>query len=219
MAQARGILFPLVLAAALFGGLAYWTSSQQAEELELARAAAAINNGAPPRPVAEVASAVAAMKLVTVEIDTTVKIERGNESWRGNVLASIDVPVRLSYGVDLSTMTIDSLAWSPTQDAYVIGVAAPIRVATQIFSERAPPQVQLGWLRLRSVAGEYFLSQARKDAPVVAASLELLPQDALKVETTSKEQLKALVQKIVGKDVGVIIQFRPAARDDQGGRK
>lgn len=202
------LIIPFLAASGVFAGLAWWTWSAQQEQLAAARASATVNADQPPRPVAEVTSAIATMKLITVEIDTTVKVERGEESWRGNVLASIQVPVRLSYGIDLSGMEVSKLAWSPAARAYVITVPSPVRIATQIFSEKAPPQVQVGWLRLRSQAGEYFLGQARKDAPVVASSVELLPADAMKVEELTQQQLAAMVRTIVGTEVGVVVRFK-----------
>jgi len=205
--NAARLIAPGLLALSVFGGLAAWMSSQQSEYLAAAQAAAHLNDSAPPRPIAEVAQAIAAMKLVTVEIDTKVKIQRGDESWRGDVLASIEYPVRLSYGVDLSRMDVSAAAWSPLTREYVVRIPRPMRIATQIAPELAPPEVRTGWLRLRSRAGEYYVSQARKDAPRVAADLELLPDDALRVQTTSLEQVERLVRTIVGKTAGVKVRF------------
>jgi hypothetical protein len=77
-----------------------------------------------------------------------------------------------------------------------------------VFSEREAPQVQAGWLRLRSMAGEYYLSQARKDASDEARELVLLPQDAAKVEEVTREQVGALVRSIVGKDAEVEVVYK-----------
>jgi hypothetical protein len=196
----------------LFGGLGWWSWRLQEAQLAATRAAVEVNELGPPRPVAEVASAVETTKLVSVEIDTKVKVERGEASWRGDVRAAIEVPVRLSYGVDLSRMRTDRLAWSPASRAYVVIVPPPTRIATEIFPERKEPDVEVGWLRLRSQAGEYFLSQARRDAAAAAAALELRPDDARRVEEATRNRLAALVRSIVGPDVGVIVRFTPAER-------
>jgi hypothetical protein len=203
----QSVVPPLVAACCVFAGLAWWTHSMQQEQVESARITAMVNAAQPPRPLADVASAAATMKLVTVEIDTTVKVERGEESWRGNVLASIEVPVRLSYGVDLSKLQVSRLGWSPVTQSYIVCVPHPTRVATQVFSERLPPKVELGWLRLRSQAGEYFVSQARKDVADVAVRLELKPADAAKVESTTREQVASLIRTIAGPDAGVVVRF------------
>lgn len=209
--HSRGPLVPFVTAVALFGGLGWWTWRMQEEHLATTRAALAVNDSGPPRPIAEVASAVETTKLVSVEIDTKVRVERGEDSWRGDVRAVIEVPVRLSYGVDLSRLRAERLAWSPASRAYVLTVPPPTRIATEIFPERHEPNVEVGWLRLRSQAGEYYLSQARRDAAAAAAALELRPEDAKRVEHATRERLAALVRSIAGPDVGVIVRF--AARE------
>lgn len=210
--RSNGPLVPFLAAAALFGGLGWWSWRVQESQLAATRAAVEINELGPPRPVADVASAVETTKLVSVEIDTKVTVERGEASWRGDVRAAIEVPVRLSYGVDLSRMRADRLAWSPASRAYVVTVPPPTRIATEIFPERKEPDVEVGWLRLRSQAGEYFLSQARRDAAAAAAALELRPEDAKRVEDATRERLAALVRSIAGPDVGVIVRFSRAEK-------
>src|SRR6266576_1728405 len=80
---------------AVFVGLAAYLRQVQQSVLEAARAQAEMDADKPPRPLAEVTQAVRAMKLITVEIDTKVKVERGDSSWRGDVQASVEAPVRL----------------------------------------------------------------------------------------------------------------------------
>ncbi|MEI7656578.1 MAG: hypothetical protein WCK33_00780 [Phycisphaerae bacterium] len=210
--MSKGPFVPFLAAITLFGGLGWWTWRMQEEQLAATKAALAINDQGPPRPVADVASAVETAKLVSVEIDTKVRVERGEASWRGDVRAVIEVPVRLSYGVDLSQMRTDRLAWSPASRAYVVTVPAPTRIATEIFSERREPDVEVGWLRLRSQAGEFYLSQARRDVAAAAASLQLRPDDAKRVEDSTRQRLAALVRSIAGPDVGVIVRFSPSER-------
>lgn len=202
-----GVVAALAGALVVFGGLAGWMWVQQREAVESAQAAARLSEMAPSRPVAEVTAAVAAMKLVTVEIDTKVRVQRGEASWRGDVVATVEYPVRLSYGVDLSKLNVADGAFSPLSGMYIIRVPRPMRIATEIQSERVPPEVKTGWLRLRSMAGEYYVSQARKDAPRVAADLELLPQDALEVERRTIEQVEKLVKTIVGEGARVHVRF------------
>lgn len=212
--RSQGPLVPFLAAATLFGGLGWWTWQMQASQLAATRASIAINDSGPPRPVADVASAVETTKLVSVEIDTKVKVERGELSWRGDVRAVIEVPVRLSYGVDLSRMRTDRIAWSPASRAYVVTVPPPSRIATEIFPERTEPDVEVGWLRLRSQAGEYYVSQARRETAAAAAALQLRPSDAKRVEDATRERLAGLVRSIAGPDVSVIVRFSWA---DRGG--
>jgi len=160
------------------------------------------------RPVAEVATALAAMKLISVEIDTSVTVERGDASWRGDVSAKVTVPVRLAYGTDLSKMTARSVAFSgllPGGGAYVVRVPRPVRLATEVYSEREKAEVQAGGLRLRSRAGEYYLGLARRDAAPTARELVLLPEDAARVERVTREQVEKLVRTIAGPEAKVSV--------------
>src|SRR4051794_34935673 len=104
-------LWAMVAGVAVFLGLAGYLHQVQDGIVSAARAQALLDADKPSRPLAEITQAVRALKLVTVEIDTKVKIERGDSSWRGDVEATLEVPVRLSYGTDLSKMEVDSVAF------------------------------------------------------------------------------------------------------------
>jgi Protein of unknown function (DUF4230) len=204
-------LWAALMGAAVFIGLAAYLRTVQEGIVSAARAQALLDADKPARPLAEVTQAVRAMKLVTVEIDTKVKVERGDSSWRGDVQASIEVPVRLSFGTDLSKMESDWVTFSELiggRGGYVVRVPRATRIATEVFSEKEAPLVRTGWLRLRSRAGEYYLSQARKDASDQARELVLLPQDAKKVEERTSEQVAALVKSMVGQEADVRVVFK-----------
>jgi hypothetical protein len=157
--------------------------------------------------VAEVASALRAAKLVTVEIDASVRVERGDTSWRGDVSAAVTVPVRLHYGTDLSRLAGEGTAYSPALGAYVVRIPRPERIATEVFSERERAEVEAGGLRLRSRAGEYYLGLARRDAAPAARELVLRPEDAAHVERVTREQVEALVKRLAGPDARVRVIF------------
>jgi hypothetical protein len=87
------------------------------------------------------------------------------------------------------------------------------------MSERVPPELSVGWLRLKSMSGEYYISQARKDAPKAAMDLELLPADARRIEELTLQQVRALVRSLTHPDANVIVRFRRVAThpdDDRG---
>lgn len=162
----------------------------------------------PLRPDA-VAAAVRAMKLVTVEIDTTVALRRGDTSWRGDVVADLTVPVRLSYGTDLSSVRGESVGYSAL-DGLVVRIPPPTRLATEVFPEREAATVETGWLRLRSRAGEYYLGIARRDAARAARELELLPDDRAQIERVTREQVEALLRALTGGRVPVRVVIERA---------
>jgi hypothetical protein len=150
------------------------------------------------RPVAEVATLAAALKLVTVEVETTAKSERTSESWRGDVTASVKAPTRLLFGTDLSALRVDQVALSPLSGAYLVRVPPPTRVATEVDGGQEEAKVDVGWARTRSIAGEYWLGQARKGLYDEARRLALSPEDAVRVRETTREQVAALLKKVVG---------------------
>ncbi len=204
----RAFLIVIGLGVAL--GLGAYLHQLETSLLASARAQSLIDAATPPRPIADVTQAVRTLKLITVEIDTKVNVEKFDPSWRGDVSVSLNAPVRLSYGTDLSHMKVDSMAFSPLmglRGGYIIRIPRPTRIATEVFNEAAAPLVRTGWLRLRSRAGEYYLSQARKDVGDEARDLRLLPEDAEKVESATREQVAKLVKSIVGNDLDVTVLF------------
>lgn len=163
--------------------------------------------GAAPRPMADVSRAIRAMKLVTVEIETTVTTTVQDESWRGDITARVSAPAKLSYGTDLSTMEVRSLGFSPVTKSYVVRIPRPTRIATEVWAEMERAEVTTGWLRLRSRAGEYYLGLARKALTERARQMRLSEADAEKVSATTKKQVGNLVKGIVGNGARVEVVF------------
>ncbi len=161
---------------------------------------------------ARVGDAVRAMKLVTVQIKTAVTVESTTESWRGDVKASVVAPVTLSYGTDLSGLSRDSVSFSPLLNSCVVRVPGPQRISTEVYSDQEQSQVQVGWLRFRSRAGEYYLGLARRDLSERAREMVLAPSDAASVRAATRGQLTSLIHSIVGKGVSVRVLF-----DDERG--
>lgn len=150
------------------------------------------------RPAAEVATLGAALKLVSVEVETRATAERMNESWRGDVRATVEAPTRLLFGTDLSGMTSDAVALSPLSRSYLMRVPPPSRIATEVDGGQEETSVEVGWGRTRSIAGEYWLGQARKGLYDEARRLSLSPEDAIRVREMTREQVGLLLRKIVG---------------------
>lgn len=167
------------------------------------------------RQPAEVVRAVRTMKLVTVQLDTSVHVERGEESWRGDVKATLTAPVRLHFGTDLTNLDISRVVHTATlaglsdapAGAYILTLPVPERVATEVFTEREATDVEAGWLRMRTRSGEYYLGLARRDAPEQARDLVLLPHDQTFVREATREQVAALVKAVVGDDAAVRVLF------------
>jgi hypothetical protein len=159
------------------------------------------------RPAAEVLLAIQQMQLVTVEINTRVSARVEHESWRGNVAARIEAPARLLYGVDLSDLQADAVAFSPTARSYAIRLPPPRRIATEICTHDESVEVQVGWMRLRTRAGEYYLGQARRGLYQQALELTLAPEEVAMVRKATLHQVEAMVRRMLGHDAGVTATF------------
>lgn len=201
----------LLIAAALFAGLAAYMRSLERGVVRDARINDAIGPGGKLRPIAEVAQAIRSMKLVTVEVATKVTSESSSDSWRGAVNAKVEAPVRLLYGTDLSRLKASGVAFSALEGVLLVRIPTPERIATEVCTDSEQVDVTVGWMRFRSRAGEYFLGLARHDLSERAREMTLAPQDAEFVRKTTREQVESLVKKIVGDKTRVIVQF-----DDSG---
>jgi hypothetical protein len=178
--------------------------------------------GARPRPVAEVAEAVRTMKLVTVQVESSVSVTAKDESWRGDVEATIRVPVRLFYGTDLSTARVEAmpLATLVKDDGspggagagaarvrYIVRVAAPKRVATEVFGEIEESTVNAGWMRFKAMAGQYYLGLARKMAGDEARRMVLKDEDQQMVIDETRARVEALARLFGGPGSEVTVVF------------
>lgn len=198
----------LALSGVVFGGLVLFLRS-----LEHAATAAIRDQLDPmgqPRPVAEVARAIASLKLVTVEIDSSVARTAEDDNWRGLVSARVEAPVRLLFGVDLSAMSVDRLSPSPVTGEWVVRVPPVTRIATEVFGEHERSAVQLGWARFKSIDGEPLLGEARRGLSRRARELALPPEVAERVVETTRLQVESMVRTILGPAARVRVIFDDA---------
>ncbi len=156
---------------------------------------------------ARVLGSMRKLKLVTVELATHVNAESVDESWRGDVHAKVDAPVKLHFGTDLSGLKAESLRASTLGNSWVVTVPAPERVATEVFGERETTDVSVGWMRSRSMSGEKHLGLARRDLYESARRLRLSEEDTQRVRAETREQVAALMRSIVGQWSSVTVRF------------
>jgi hypothetical protein len=156
---------------------------------------------------ARVLGSIRKLKLVTVELATHVNAESVDESWRGDVHAKVDAPVKLHFGTDLSGLKAESLRASALGNSWVVTVPAPERVATEVFGERETTDVSVGWMRSRSMSGEKHLGLARRDLYESARRLRLSEEDTQRVRAETREQVATLMRSIVGQWSSVTVRF------------
>lgn len=192
-------------AAFLFGALAAYQKTLEARAVGVA--ADLVRESRLDAPdVATVTRAVRDLKLVTVTIDTTVKVTRRDDNWRGGAEATVEAPVRLHYGTDLSKLDVRHIVVNPLTGICIIRVPPPERIATEVFTEKERNDVLIGWGRFRSRAGEYQLGLARTQLNEQARQMTLSPTDQLKVVESTREQVQVLVERVLGPGRQVLVR-------------
>lgn len=212
----RSLALIVLLAGVVAGGVAL--RERVMERAALEEVAAATEEGTVrAASVARVLDSVRSLKLVTVEITSHVNSESADESWRGDVKASVDAPVKLFYGTDLSRLKRDSVRAGPLGESWIVTVPPPERVATEVFGERETTDVSVGWLRSRSMSGEKHLGLARRDLYAAARRLSLGPDDMQRVRAQTRDQVGALIKTVVGPMTWVTVRFEDEVSGDVAG--
>lgn len=216
----------VLLAMGVFAGLTSYLSWQQTRAMSgLDDAALDATDAAPPpqRSLADTARLIRDLKLITVEIRSTVDSQRIDESWRGDVKATVSAPVRLLYGCDLSGVITDAEtsggAWlrpNLLTGGYTLRVPRPQRIAAEIDGQAEHTNVHVGWARFRDLAGEYHLGQARTGLHDAARRTEPTPAQHEQIEQLTREQLTALVRALSGES-HVSVEFFDGAGDRVAG--
>lgn len=203
----------MIIAAVLFVALAGYMRWQAGVAPAQVLADAGASADRPP-PVAQVQRAVEAMQLITVRLDTQVSVSAKDVSWRGDVLASVQVPVSLLFGVDLARARVDALDLGITRGVRV-RVPTPTRLATEVYQMNEKADVQTGWLRWRAMGGEYVLGLARKAVSDEARRMVLTPEDQQRVLDQSRARIEQLVKVMVGDGLPVSVEFEDHANDTE----
>ncbi|MFN7022483.1 MAG: hypothetical protein ACK4WH_14300 [Phycisphaerales bacterium] len=216
MSTPRFMAVLVALAALVFGVVrAALLSGERNARLDAARLAEPTPEApAPPAPVAHIARTLRTLKIVTVEIHTIVESRRLDQSWRGDVSATVAAPVRLLYGCDLSAVVNGpehgpSVRRDPLTGGVTLRVPRPTRIAVEVEGDRQTHDVSVGWGRFRDISGEFQLGLARAGVYERARSMRPTPQQVREVERLTREQLTALVRGLAarGDDLPVTIEF------------
>lgn len=234
MSSVRFLGVLAVLAAAVFTGV-WWVLRGQEAAVRAAAGGAIVPAGAEnpategPRSIAEIQQSLRALKLVTVELKTTVQSLRLDQSWRGDVRASVAAPVTLYFGCDLSGLgdpagrfavgSDDAGGWGDggasfirpnlLTGGYTLRVPRPTRIAVEVEGDREQTDVEVGWGRFRDLGGEFQLGLARSGLHAQARRLILSIDQQRRVEDTTRQQLTTLVRALAaaGGPVPVHVEF------------
>lgn len=160
----------------------------------------------------KVARHLRASELVTSRIETTVRAQNTDDNWLGSVVATVEAPARLSYGVDLSKLESSRVLFSPIGNVYAVRVPVPARIATEVFTGQEKVSVDLIGLRFRALAGEEQLGIARTRLHEQALKVRVTGVELERVRENARAEVESLVRKIAGESASVRVSF-----DDESG--
>lgn len=192
----RGFLYALAAVAASIA-LALYLKSEFDQPADVALRGQLDDQGR-LRPLGEVLELTRALKLVTVEVRSNVPAAKCFSNWRGTVQAQVVVPVRYVYGVDLAGVSRGSFILEAATRSYILRIPHPERFFVEL--DTAHPlheDVQVSFLQFRRTGGEYWLGEARKEVCVEAERQTLPPEEQLRIERDTLEQVRGAIQKLV----------------------
>ncbi len=168
--------------------------------------AATVVPTATPTP-AIIARHVRAAALVTSRIETTVRAQTSDADWRGTVIATVEAPTTLSFGVDLSKIDSSRVRMSGIGGVCVLIIPPPTRLATEVRTGEERFSVEVGGLSLRAVSGEYQLGLARARLYEQAARFRPNPQQHAEIRAAAREQVAAVARGIMSEPSVVRVVF------------
>jgi hypothetical protein len=165
-----------------------------------------------------VARAARVLKLVTAEIVDTVRLEEVDPStFRPDIKASVELPVRLSYGSDLSKL---EASWVRVElpkgigprlsgvmrerSVVIVKIPRPKRLAAEPLLSAQRAEVTRSFLRFGE---DELLLKLREQASQAAMQLELGPKEQARIEEMTKAQFQLLMRAIVRDEADVQVEF------------
>jgi hypothetical protein len=160
------------------------------------------------RPVAQVLQLVRELKLITASARSTVETTVTDARWRGTASATVEAPVKYSYGVDLSSLPDESVKFNPISRSYSVTVPPPQRIAVEVDTGRPVQEViRVSGTRFKKLAGRDQLVLALK-ALTDEAQRQSLPADQIaQIRETTRGQIGNLVLKVLGNEHPIRVRF------------
>lgn len=203
----RGYFMPILFALALFVAIAAWDWRLQNSALKAARVWTPTAAAPDGKAVAdETLEVLRAMKLVTVELRTPVRVECRDECWRGVALATVEAPARLLFGVDLATLSRANLSVGEL-GAVLVTIPKPILIGVDLDMSDPAENVQVSGLRFRSGAGEYQLGQARRRIYEEAHRVAFNDDTRRMVAAESLTRVEELLRGTLGEKRPIFVQY------------
>ena len=160
------------------------------------------------RPLAEVIELTRSLKLITVEVASTVPSAAAFSNWRGTVHAEVIVPVRYGYGVDLARLDRGAFLREAVSRTYIVRLPRPERLYVEVdTSSPVREEVKVSFLQFRRTGGEYFLGEARKQLSREAWRQALPPDVLRQVENETLERVRKAIRPLLG-DTAVRVEYQ-----------
>jgi len=162
----------------------------------------------PPLPTAQVLSATRELKLLTVSIESTVTTTKTDDSWRGTASATIKVPVKYHFGVDLSQIDDRNLSYNPLTQTQTLTIPPPTLVAIEVDgSHPIVERIDVSGLRFKKLSGAEQLNLAQKSLYEAARKQKLLQKDLEQIRLATRTQIEDSLAQIVGSSTRLRVKF------------
>ena len=206
----RGVHFLACCALALLvaGPVGFVLYRQHAQVAPFSDIESELDRNGRIRPVAQVLQLVRELKLITASAESTVETTVTDARWRGTASATVEAPVRYSYGVDLSGLPDESVKFNPISRSYSVVVPPPQRIAVEVDTGKPVQEViRVSGTRFKKLAGRDQLVLALK-ALTEEANRQSLPADQIaQIRETTRGQIVNLVLKILGDKHPIRVRF------------
>jgi hypothetical protein len=161
-----------------------------------------------PPPTAPVLSATRQLKLLTVSIESTVTTTKTDDSWRGTASATVKVPVKYHFGVDLSKIDDRSVSYNPFTQTQTLSIPPPSLLAIEVDgSHPIAERIDVSGLRFKKLSGAEQLNLAQKSL-YEAARKQILPKKDLdQIRLTTRRQIESSLTRVLGSSTRLRVKF------------
>ncbi|HEV8379001.1 MAG TPA: DUF4230 domain-containing protein [Tepidisphaeraceae bacterium] len=162
----------------------------------------------PPPPTAQVLSTTRELKLLTVSIESTVTTTRTDDNWRGTASATIQLPVKYHFGVDLSKINDHNLSYNPLTQTQTLTIPPPSLLAIEVDgSHPITERIDVTGLRFKKLSGAEQLNLAQKSLYEAARKQTLPQKDLDQIRLATRTQIEASLARIVGSSTRLRVKF------------
>jgi len=159
-------------------------------------------------PTAQLIAATRELKLITMTIDSRVRVNKTDERWRGTASATIEAPVKYFFGVDLSRIDDHAFSWNPLTQTQTLILPPPTLIAVEIDAGHPiTERIDVTGTRFKSLSGAEQLNFAQKSLYETARKQQLAKNDLDKIRLATREQIEHSLAPILGSSGNLRVKF------------